>query len=199
MGNGGGGGGMADLFEMMTGQRRGGGAPRERRGEDVVHKLKCTLAEMYKGGTRKLAMNRKTTCGPCSGTGTKSGRPATCQSCQGQGVVIKVRQMGPMIQQVQMACPECSGTGEMVAPGDRCEPCQGKKVVPEDLVFVLVQQEHAQFQRKATDLLFEKEITLAEALCGFTYTIDHLDGRQLVVSSPGGGEIVRPDDWVCVP
>ena len=64
---------------------------------------------------------------------------------------------------------------------------------------MLVQQEHAQFQRKATDLLFEKEITLAEALCGFTYTIDHLDGRQLVVSSPGDGEIVRPDDWVCVP
>ena len=44
-----------------------------------------------------------------------------------------------------------------------------------------------------------RDISLTEALCGFTYTIDHLDGRQLVVSSPGGGEIVRPDDWVCVP
>merc|ERR1719183_920707 len=203
---------MADLFEMMTGQRRGGGATRERRGEDVVHKLKCTLAEMYKGGARKLAMNRKTTCSTCSGTGTKSGRTATCQSCQGQGVVIKVRQMGPMIQQVQMACPECSGTGEVIAAGDRCADCQGKKVVPErkvfevnvepgmkhgqkivlrgeagvqqpgvlpgDLVFVLVQQDNAQFTRKATDLLY---------------------GRQLVVSSPGDGEIVRPDDWVCIP
>merc|ERR1719271_1805102 len=144
----------------MTGQRRGGGAPRERRGEDVVHKLKCTLAEMYKGGTRKLAMNRKTTCGPCSGPGTKHGQKITLRGEAG-------------VQQ----------------PG----------VLPGDLVFVLAQQEHAQFQRKATDLLFEKEITLAEALCGFTYTIDHLDGRQLVVSSPGGGEIVRPDDWVCVP
>merc|ERR1719316_1006539 len=170
---------MADLFEMMTGQRRGGGAPRERRGEDVVHKLKCTLAEMYEGGTRKLAMNRKTTCGPCSGTGTKSGRPATCQSCQGQGVVIKVRQMGPMIQQVQMACPECSGTGEMVAPGDRCEPCQGKKVVPERKVFEVNVEPGMKHGQKIT--------LRGEA------------GVQQPGVLPGDLEIVRPDDWVCVP
>ena len=57
---------------MMTGQRRG--APRERWGEGIVHKLKCTLAERYNGNTRKLALNRKMVCNKCSGT--KSGRPS---------------------------------------------------------------------------------------------------------------------------
>ena len=39
MGQGGGpGGGMSDIFEMFTGGGRRGGAPRERRGENVVHR-----------------------------------------------------------------------------------------------------------------------------------------------------------------
>jgi DnaJ family protein A protein 2 len=49
---GGGGGGMADIFDLFGG---GGGrraAPRERRGEDVLHRLKVTLEELYNGGTR---------------------------------------------------------------------------------------------------------------------------------------------------
>ena len=229
MGAGGGGGGMADIFEMMTGQRRG--APRERRGEDIVHKLKCTLAEMYNGSTRKLALNRKMVCKKCSGTGTKSGRPSTCSTCNGQGVVIKIRQMGPMIQQVQMPCGDCNGTGTVIQAGDRCPECNGKKVVPErkvfeihvesgmrhgqkivqrgeagvqqpgilpgDLVFILVQQDHKDFTRKASDLFLEKDISLAEALCGFKYSVEQLDKRRLVLSSPEGS-VIKPGSWHCV-
>lgn len=54
-GGGGGGGGMADIFDLFGG---GGGrrAPaRERRGEDVVHRLKVTLEELYNGGTRSAS------------------------------------------------------------------------------------------------------------------------------------------------
>ncbi len=46
--------GMEDLFSMFTGGGMGGrrGAPRERRGENVVHRLKVGLEEMYIGSTR---------------------------------------------------------------------------------------------------------------------------------------------------
>ena len=46
--------GMEDLFSMFTGGGMGGrrGAPRERRGENVVHRLKVSLEEMYVGSTR---------------------------------------------------------------------------------------------------------------------------------------------------
>lgn len=52
---GGGGGGMADIFDLFTGgggRGGGGGRPRERKSEDVVHKLAVSLEELYNGGTK---------------------------------------------------------------------------------------------------------------------------------------------------
>ena len=50
MGSGGGGGGMSDIFDLFGGGGRRQ-QPRERRGENVVHKLKVSLEEMYSGGS----------------------------------------------------------------------------------------------------------------------------------------------------
>ena len=60
-GGGPGAGGMQDIFDMFTG---GGGRrqTRERRGENVVHRLKVSLEEVYNGGTR-CALFSKSSCG----------------------------------------------------------------------------------------------------------------------------------------
>ena len=51
---------------------------------------------------------------------------------------------------------------------------------PGDIVFSLVQLEHDTFQRAGADLLAEIQITLAEALCGFSrVVVKHLDGRGI--------------------
>jgi DnaJ family protein A protein 2 len=53
MGGPGGGGGMADIFDMFMGGGGGRrGAPRERRSEDVVHKLAVSLEDLYNGATK---------------------------------------------------------------------------------------------------------------------------------------------------
>lgn len=45
-------------------------------------------------------------------TGSKSGASGKCLGCQGNGMKISMRRIGPgMIQQVQQACNECQGTG----------------------------------------------------------------------------------------
>lgn len=44
---------------------------------------------------------------------------------------VTLRQMGPMIQQIQSPCDDCSGTGEVINAKDRCSNCKGKKVLPE--------------------------------------------------------------------
>lgn len=57
--------------------------------------------------------------------------------------------------------------------------------------FVIKQQEHKEFKRKGADLYIERKISLVEALCGFELSIEHLDGRKLLIkTSPG--EIVKP-------
>lgn len=60
-----------------------------------------------------------------------------------------------------------------------------------DIVVILQELEHSTFERKEMDLFLTKKITLSEALCGFTFIVEHLDGRQLAVSS-GPGQVIFP-------
>eukprot|EP00978_Attheya_sp_CCMP212_P028413 scaffold98007_cov38-Attheya_sp.AAC.2 len=57
---------------------------------------------------------------------------------------------------------------------------------PADVTFILAQRPHAMFTRKGHDLAMELTVTLGEALCGFSHTIPHLDGKPLVLHSPRG-------------
>ena len=56
---------------------------------------------------------------------------------------------------------------------------------PGDIIFSLVQVEHRVFRRAGADLLAEIEVTLSEALCGFSrVVIKHLDGRGIQLQHP---------------
>ena len=56
---------------------------------------------------------------------------------------------------------------------------------PGNIVFTLVQTEHNIFRRAGADLLADIDVTLAEALCGFSrVVIKHLDGRGLNIQHP---------------
>ncbi len=71
---------------------------------------------------------------------------------------------------------------------------------PGDVVLVVAQKEHATFQRmrhNSQDLVIQKDISLREALTGVSFTVKHLDGRLLHITSPVG-EVVRPNCFQCV-
>ena len=93
--------------------------------------MHVTLEDLYKGKTTKLALTRNVICVTCSGKGGKEGAVRQCPSCSGRGVRVTLRQMGPMIQQIQQPCDECSGTGEIINHKDKCKTCNGRKVVSE--------------------------------------------------------------------
>jgi DnaJ family protein A protein 1 len=118
-----------DMFDMLFGG--GGGRQRERKTKNMVHQLNVSLKDIYVGKTTKLAVQRNIICKACEGVGGKKGSVSQCKDCHGQGVQVKFRQMGPMIQQVQVACSNCSGTGETIKEADRCKECKGKKVLPD--------------------------------------------------------------------
>lgn len=52
------------------------------------------------------------------------------------------------------------------------------------MVVILQQTEHLDFVRQGLDLIMKKKITLADALCGFSMTIMHLDKRKLLIFNP---------------
>ncbi|CAO1627552.1 unnamed protein product [Sympodiomycopsis kandeliae] len=135
--SGGMGGGMdpSDLFSQLFGGAGGGsffgggggGRPRgPRKGKDLVHRVKVTLEELYAGKVTKLALQKNVLCKGCDGKGGKN--VTQCRSCNGQGVKMQLRQLGPMIQQVQSPCEVCSGVGETMSPKDKCKTCNGRKV-----------------------------------------------------------------------
>lgn len=72
--------------------------------------------------------------------------------------------------------------------------------VPGDIIFGLVQTEHETFRRAGADLLAEIEITLAEALCGFSrVVVKHLDGRGLHIQHPqSNARVLEPGQVIKV-
>lgn len=127
-----------DLFSQLFGGGlfggggRGGGRPSgPRRGKDMVHQLKVSLEDLYKGKTTKLALQKHVLCAGCEGRGGKEGSVTTCKTCHGQGVRVIMRQMGPMLQQIQQPCGDCQGQGQQIDPKDRCVECEGRKIKSE--------------------------------------------------------------------
>lgn len=129
-------------------------------------------------------------------------------------------QPGYIVQQ-QVRCPKCRGKGFDLAAGwhlsKKRETLEvfidkgskdGEKLkfrdkgnmqpgcVTGDYCIVLDQVKHPLFKRKGADLLIKKEIPLVDALCGFNFEIEHLDGRKIVVESKPG-EVIK-DDCVMV-
>ncbi|EKX41165.1 hypothetical protein GUITHDRAFT_158251 [Guillardia theta CCMP2712] len=177
-----------DIFSMFFG---GGGRRRNqgpKKGEDVVHQINVTLEDLYNGKTRKLAITRKVPVDP-------DAEPKVCSACDGHGVKMLTRQIGPgMIQQMQVACQDCGGQGydvKLKTERQVLECCiekgmkHGQKIVlrgeadqlpgtiPGDVVFVLAQEKHSTFLRKNDDLLItSQKITLIEALTGQIKCID---------------------------
>lgn len=199
--------GGEDLFSMFFGGGGGGRSRRSagpRKGPSVNHPLKVSLEDLYNGKTVKLAVNRKVI----------QGTPMECTKCKGQGAIVEIRQMGPgMITQMQRTCDSCGGQGQMATykserkvlevhvekgmrEGDKITfsgmSDEVPKMEPGDINFIVQEKEHDLFKRKGADLLAVKEVSLNQALCGFTWKVKHLDGRVLVIKSRPG-EVIKPE------
>lgn len=64
---------------------------------------------------------------------------------------------------------------------------------PGDVVIILQEKEHETYTRKGNDLYCNYKLGLTEALCGFHFTLKHLDGRDLVIKHPRG-DVIKPGE-----
>lgn len=81
----------------------------------MVFNLGVVLEDLYNGKKTKISVQRNIICSQCKGKGGKEGAVQACRTCNGQGVRLTVRQMGPLIQQMQTTCPDCQGAGRLSA------------------------------------------------------------------------------------
>ncbi|KAI5481075.1 molecular chaperone DnaJ [Pseudohyphozyma bogoriensis] len=131
---GGGGGAQSDLFESLFGSAfrgAGGGArPGQARpgqsqpiGEDIEVSLSIPFIDAAKGTTRTVATTPVVDCPTCEGSGLKAGaKKTTCGVCHGSGTRTFTIQSG---FQMASTCNACGGTGEQAPPGANCGGCAG--------------------------------------------------------------------------
>lgn len=127
---------------------------------------------------------------------------------------MEVRQLGPgMITQMQRHCDQCKGRGvqcDFESKREVLEVHVEKGMMHDDKItfrgmadetpkcetgdinFIVQEKDHELFKRKGADLLVVKEISLNQALCGFSWKMTHLDNRTLVIKSRPG-EIIQPE------
>jgi DnaJ homolog subfamily A member 2 len=174
--------GGEDLFSMFFGGGRGRSAG-PRKGPSLNHPLKVSLEDLYNGKTVKLAINRKVLVGDSS----------ECSRCDGHGVVMEMRQIGPgMITQMQRPCSECNGQGykaqtknerkvievhvekgahhnQKITFKGMADEVPGRETG--DVNFVIQEKDHELFKRKGADLLIMQDVSLNQALTGFSVCI----------------------------
>ena len=127
----GGGGGFDfnDIFDMFAGAsgmrgRSQGPVPRQRRGGDVLRRVKVDLREVVFGTEREVTFRTAVLCERCSGSCCEPGTsPTRCTACNGSGHVQRVQQ-SLLGQMVTMApCPTCEGHGDVI--DSPCTACSG--------------------------------------------------------------------------
>eukprot|EP00296_Roombia_truncata_P007701 JP446151.1.p1 GENE.JP446151.1~~JP446151.1.p1 ORF type:complete len:418 (+),score=131.86 JP446151.1:37-1290(+) len=138
--------------------------------------------------TRQIApgmvQQMQAVCPDCKGEGSVVPEKDKCKGCKGQKTVQERKILEVNIDKGMKHGQKIPFMGEAdEAPG----------LVPGDVVFILNMAEHERFIRKNDDLVVIQKIKLAEALCGFQFVVEHLDGRHLLVSSEPG-EIIKPGD-----
>lgn len=146
------------------------------RGQGVV----IQMAQVGPGMYTQVQSN----CESCLGEGKSVDPKFKCKSCKGKRMNKEKKVIEIVVDKGVPDQHKYSFNGESdEAPG----------IEAGDLIVIIETKEHSVYSRKKADLIMTKKINLSEALTGYCFTIQHLDGTtKLIRSTPG--EIVKPGD-----
>jgi len=208
-----GGGDISDLLGGLFGGATRARTPRPRRGADVEGEVTIDFKRAVEGATVGVSMVSDEPCAACQGTGSKSGVPRVCPTCQGTGVSQRGGLMG-----ATQPCPDCHGRGMVV--DDPCPVCHGSgranapKTMqvripagvddgqririhgkgapgenggpPGDLYVTVHVTPHPVFGRKGRNLTVDVPVTYAEATLGTEVEVPTLGGAPVRLRIPAG-------------
>eukprot|EP00607_Mallomonas_marina_P002438 CAMPEP_0182427462 /NCGR_PEP_ID=MMETSP1167-20130531/17220_1 /TAXON_ID=2988 /ORGANISM="Mallomonas Sp, Strain CCMP3275" /LENGTH=426 /DNA_ID=CAMNT_0024609709 /DNA_START=52 /DNA_END=1332 /DNA_ORIENTATION=+ len=160
---------------------RGGKVGAERSCSDCNGRgMRVQLRQIGPGMVQQI----QSSCQECRGTGKILDERDKCKECKGKKVYKDRKVLEAVVEKGMKSGQKIRFAGEAdEMPG----------TIPGDVIFVVQEKEHDVFKRKGADLVLSVDLTLSEALCGFTRTITQLDGRVLRIDSEAGN-VVKPDD-----
>ena len=210
---------LGDLFGFGGGR---GGARGARRGRDLGLELNITMEQAYNGVEKELEVKRERSCEICDGSGAEPGRPAeTCQQCGGSGkttinqgffsIATTCSICNGAGKIIRYPCKTCGGKGRTlesrkikvnipagVDTGNRLRVggegeggYSGGR--PGDLYVIINVEEHDHFKRQDHDLIYQLDITFAQAVLGDEVKIHTFDGTEKIKIHPESqtGKITR--------
>jgi len=196
------GGGGHDPFSMFfggSGQQQGSKA---KKGPDFSANLEASLEDLYNGNKVPVNFKRRVVCRNCRNS--HSGKCAACDPCPNEVKMVQ-RQMAPgfiVNQQQEVPSKEkCKEEQTQVVAEIERGMMSGSTIrfprmseqkpgqIPGDVIMQVQQKEHSRFVRHENDLHTTIHVTLSQALLGFEYEIEHLDGHMAKVSKK---TITRP-------
>eukprot|EP00761_Pharyngomonas_kirbyi_P006699 gb/GECH01006707.1/.p1 GENE.gb/GECH01006707.1/~~gb/GECH01006707.1/.p1 ORF type:complete len:500 (+),score=84.07 gb/GECH01006707.1/:1-1500(+) len=202
-----------DLFSEMFGAG-GGRRRRKNTGDDVHVTVRLSFREAAFGTRKEVKFRGAVSCKSCGGSGSKSGKLKSCDTCKGTGV--ETGQAG--FFRVEQTCRSCGGTGSIlkdpcgtcggsgnthemrnveinVPPGvdtgvnlrlsNEGDPAPGGKGSRGNLYVQVQVDPDPIFKRDGSDVHVEVPITISQALLGSTVSVPTLNG-EVEVRVPSG-------------
>ncbi len=179
----------------------------------VLHQVNISLEDLYNGKNIKLKITKKTIFKKNSSdpieTSELENTWIMCKMCDGHGSKIEVREISPgFVTQRQIPCRTCLGTGNTLKDdyelndhfqivevevrrgmdlrhkhkinnAGNCYP----GTIPGDIIIEFHLKPHPIFNLRGIHLVMNKTILLSEALCGFEFVIEYLDGSKIKIRS----------------
>lgn len=171
-----------------------------------------TICDKCKGTGSKRA-GVEATCRTCNGRGSRviirqigpgmmQRMEAPCYECNGRGETIsekdrcgkcKGKKVCPDQLDLEVNIEKGMQSGQKIYFHGKANQEPG--VPPGDIVIILVEKDDSDcpFVRKGDDLVLKHDLTLSEALTGYSFPLTHLDGRTIVIQSQPD-DVVKPGD-----
>lgn len=172
---------------VVCSQCKGSGA------KDKVKPQQCDrckgvgMQEAYRQVGPGLVRKEVLPCDHCQGSGMYYKEKDRCKKCKGKRTTEEKKAL-------EIYIPRGSMQGERIVLEGEAD--QHPDQTPGDIIFTLVEEPHDVFTRIGNDLSADLNITLAEALSGFSRVVlKHLDGRGIHIDHPRG-KIMRPTEVI---
>lgn len=171
MGGGGGSAEFADLGSFINMMFHGGGMPNIGRPVPIVRNIRIPLEQAYTGTSVPLEIERWVMRDPHTREMEKETVYVQLPAGIDDNEVVILQNKGNVINE------NVKGDVKVVVQIDNTTP----------------------FRRQGLDLVYPKTISLKESLCGFLFSIVHLNGKQLTFNNTGHNTIIKPNSKKVIP